>query len=252
MTSENKVAIVTGAARPWGLGRVSALELANRGYNIAVVDIRDDWGAEAVEAISKTGQKAIYVKTDLAKKAAIQAMVDKVVSELGRIDVLCNVAGISPRERLDDIKEETFDAVINVNVRGPLLAIQAVAPVMRKQGGGRIVSVASGSSLQPLKGLAVYSASKAGLTMLSKVLAWELARDNICVTNVAPGSMPTAMGSEQGPDQDDYERGGRGQPFMRGPTTEEVADVLVYAATTSSTALAGQTLHANGGAFMVS
>jgi NAD(P)-dependent dehydrogenase (short-subunit alcohol dehydrogenase family) len=251
MASE-KVAVVTGAARPWGLGRTSAMMLAKKGYDIAVVDVRDDWGNEAVQAIKAVEANALYVKTDLTKKADIEAMVDKVTAEFGRIDVLCNIAGISPRERLDDIKEETFDAIINVNVRGPLFAIQAVAPVMRKQGGGRIVNVSSGSSLQPLKGLAVYSASKAGITMMAKVLAWELSRDNIAITNIAPGSMPTAMGQETGPNQDDYERGSRGQPFMRGPTTEEVADVLVYAATTESTALTGQTLHANGGAFMVS
>src|SRR5579864_5002974 len=107
---ERKVAIVTGAARPWGMGREIALGLARKGHDIAVVDVRDDWGQEAVETIRKeTGQRAVYVKTDIARRSDVQAMVTSVVKELGQIDVLVNNAAIVQTQRIEHLTDELLD-----------------------------------------------------------------------------------------------------------------------------------------------
>ena len=252
MNDENKVAIVTGAGRRWGMGYQIALGLAKKGLDIAVADIRDDWGKESADAIKgETGRRVIFVKTDVSSRASVAAMVAAVAKEYGRIDALVNDAAIAPRATVDEITDEHFDAVMNTNFRGTMLCCQAVLPHMRKQGGGRIVNIASGGALEPLKGIAMYSASKAAVIIFSKILAREVARDNIVVTVVAPGVMHTAMGSESAPTEEEFELRGKHQPFKRPLYPGEVAEVVVYAATNSSHVLTGQTLHANGGGYMV-
>ena len=111
--------------------------------------------------------------------------------------------------------------------------------------------MASGGAVQPLKGQSAYAASKAGVVIFTKILAWEVARDNIIVTCVAPGRMHTAMGSESAPTQENWERLSGGMPFGHPLQPSEVAAVVVYAATIGNPALTGQTLHANAGAYMV-
>jgi NAD(P)-dependent dehydrogenase (short-subunit alcohol dehydrogenase family) len=127
MADGERVAIVTGAARPWGLGRCAAHGLAARGLDIAVVDFRDDWGAEAVSSIKeKHGRNAIYVRTDLRQRGDIHAMVERVLREFGRIDVLVNVAAIALGERVEDLKEETCEQIFRTNFWGTALCCHAV------------------------------------------------------------------------------------------------------------------------------
>jgi 3-oxoacyl-[acyl-carrier protein] reductase len=252
MSDQNKVAIVTGAGRRWGMGWQIATSLAKTGLDIAVADIREDWGKESADSIkAETGRRALFVKTDVSNRASVKAMVAAVVKEFGRIDALVNDAAICPRVMVDDISDEHFDQVINVNLRGTMLTCQAVLAQMRKQGGGRIVNIASGGALQPIRGLSIYSASKAAVISFSKILAQEVARDNIVVTIVAPGVMHTAMGSETAPTQEEFDRQGKHQLFGRPLYPAEVAEVVVYAATHPTHVLTGQTLHANGGGYMV-
>ncbi len=252
MPNESKVAIVTGAARPWGLGRSAALGFARKGLDIVVADIREDWGREAVQAIQReTGRKALFVHTDISKRASVEAMAKRVDQELGRIDVLANVAAIVINERIEQMTEETLERIMGINFKGTVYTCCAVLPIMRRQMSGRIVNVSSGSSVQPLKGLAFYSASKAAVNQFSKVLAWEAARYNVVVSIVAPGRMVTQMGSDTGPAKEEYDAEVRGFPFLRALHPEEVADVIVYAGTSTSHVLTGQVLHADGGTYMV-
>ena len=252
MNEQSKVAIVTGAARPWGLGRSTAMGLARKGMDIVVADVRDDWGQEAVNAIAaETGRRAIYVRTDVSQRDSVAAMVKRATDEFGRIDVLVNTAAIMVRQRLEEMTDETFDRIIAVNLKGTYLTCQAVVPAMREQRSGRIINVASGGALQPLKGTAAYSATKAGVIIFSKIIAWELGRYGIVVLTVAPGNMVTQMGADEGPPEEDFTTEFRHSPFMRRQHPDEVAEVIVYAATSTSPALAGQTLHANNGVYMV-
>jgi 3-oxoacyl-[acyl-carrier protein] reductase len=252
MSGDNKVAIVTGAGRRWGMGWQIASGLAKKGLDIAVADIREDWGKESANSIrEETGRRAVFFKTDVSRRDSVASMVAAVAKEFGRIDALVNDAAISPRVMLDDITDEHYNQVMDINFRGTVLTCQAVVPHMRKQGGGRIVNIASGGALQPIRGLSIYSASKAAVITFSKILAQEVARDNVVVTVVAPGVMHTAMGSESGPSQEEFERSGRHQLFKRPLYPAEVAEVVIYAATHPTHVLTGQTLHANGGGYMV-
>ncbi len=250
--SEQRVGIVTGGGRRWGMGWQIAMGLANKGLDLAIADIREDWGKEAAESIkAETGRRIIFVKTDVSKRDSVQAMAAKVIAEFGRVDVLVNDAAIDPGQPAEEFTDELFDRIMNVNLRGTALCCQAVIAQMRKQNYGRIVNIASGGAIQPVRGLAIYCASKAGVIAYSKVLAREVARDGIVVTVVAPGVMHTAMGSETAPTQEDFERSGRKQLLKRPLYPSEVAEVVVLAATHPSHVLTGQTLHANGGGYMV-
>jgi 3-oxoacyl-[acyl-carrier protein] reductase len=252
MSEPTKVAIVTGGGRRWGMGWQIALGLANTGLDVAIADIREDWGQEAAQAIgAETGRRVTFVKTDVSKRDSARATVARVIQDFGRVDVLVNDAAIDPSQAAEDFTDELFDRIMNINLRGTALCCQAVIPQMRKQNYGRIVNIASGGALQPVKGLAIYCASKAGVIAYSKVLAREVARDGIIVTIVAPGVMHTAMGSETAPTEEDFERSGRRQLLKRPLYPSEVAAVVVLAATHSSHVLTGQTLHANGGGYMV-
>ncbi|HZY58723.1 MAG TPA: SDR family oxidoreductase [Candidatus Binataceae bacterium] len=248
--SEQKVGIVTGAARPWGMGYQIAMGLARKGLDIAVIDVREDWGAQAVADLTReTGRRAIFVKTDITRRADVAAMAERVAGELGRIDALVNNAGIVMNEMVEGMTDEGIDSQINVNLKGTALCCQAVIPYMRKAGGGRVVNIASGGAFEPLRKLAIYSATKAAVIAFSKVMAKEVARDNIVVTVVAPGIMHTNQGAETGPIEGQYDR----FKLLWGRTLDpaEVAEVVVYAATHPTHVLTGQTLHANGGGFMV-
>ena len=250
--AEQKVAIVTGAARPWGIGFSVARGLAENGLDVAIADLREDWGGESAKKISaETGRRAIFVKTDVTSRASVTAAVAQVVKQLGRIDALANVAGIIIPESMEKMTDEGFDKQINVNLRGTALCCQAVIPHMRAVGGGRIVNIASGAAYQPLLNQTIYSATKAGVVALSRVLARELTRDKIVVTVVAPGATGTAMGKEGAPEPGEFERLERHMPWGRVLEPSEIAGVVVYALTNPSHILTGQVLHCYGGAYMV-
>ncbi len=250
--AEQKVGIVTGAARPWGIGFSVARGLAQKGLDVAIADLREDWGKESAQKIAaETGRRAIFVKTDVTSRASVQAMVAQVAKELGRVDALANVAGIIILEPLEKMTDEAFDRQINVNLRGTALTCQAVIPHMRAAGGGRIVNIASGAAYQALLQQCVYAATKAGVVALSRVLARELTRDKIVVTVIAPGATGTAMGKEGAPEPGDFDRLERHMPWGRVLEPSEIADVVVYALTNPSHILTGQVLHCYGGAYMV-
>ncbi|HKD68199.1 MAG TPA: SDR family oxidoreductase [Candidatus Binataceae bacterium] len=250
--AEQKVAIVTGAARPWGIGFSVARGMAQKGLDVAIADLREDWGNESASKIAaETGRRAVFVKTDVTNRASVNAGVERVARELGRVDALANVAGIIITEPLEKMTDDGFDRQINVNLRGTALTCQAVIPYMRKVGGGRIVNIASGAAYQPLLNQTIYSATKAGVVALSRVLARELTRDKIVVTVIAPGATATAMGKEGAPEPQDLERMIRHMPWGRVLEPSEIADVVVYAATNPSHILTGQVLHCYGGAYMV-
>ncbi len=250
--ADQKVAIVTGAARPWGIGFAVARGLAQKGLDVAIADLREDWGTESAQKISaETGRRAIFVQTDVTSRASVNAAVARVAQQLGRIDALANVAGIIITEPLEKMTDEAFDKQINVNLRGTALTCQAVIPHMRAAGGGRIVNIASGAAYQPLLGQTIYSATKAGVVALSRVLARELTRDKIVVTVIAPGATATAMGKEGAPEPQDLQRMIPHMPWGRVLEPSEIADVVIYALTNPCHILTGQVLHCYGGAYMV-
>jgi NAD(P)-dependent dehydrogenase (short-subunit alcohol dehydrogenase family) len=186
----------------------------------------------------------------LRQRGDIHAMVERVLREFGRIDALVNVAAIGLGERVEDMKEETYEQIFRTNFWGTALCCQAVLKQMRSQKSGHIVNIASGGAITPYEGFALYCAAKAAVIQFSKVLALEEVKNGIVVNVVSPGPMHTAMGRESGPTEEDLRQlaASYSMPLGRPCYPEEVAEVIVLAATNSSAVLTGQTLHARGGA----
>jgi NAD(P)-dependent dehydrogenase (short-subunit alcohol dehydrogenase family) len=257
--ADSKVAIVTGAARPWGLGREIAMQLADKGFDVAIADVREEWGAEAAETIVKqTGRHTLYIRTDVSKRAEVTAMVDRVVAELGRVDVLVNDAAIGINKAFEDFTDEDFHRVIGVNLLGAMLCAQAVVKPMKNQRYGRIVNIASSAPFMPPPAkfpVSLYNASKGGVIAFTKSAALELARYNIVVSVVAVGGMATGMGLNRAPKPEELEYSVKNVyqdslPFGRLIEPREMAEVVVDVATARSHVFCGQVIHANGGRIM--
>ena len=164
-----KIAIVTGASR--GLGKAMAIGLAKAGANVVVSDILDT--TETVEEIKKFGREAIGIKTDVSNKAEVETMVKQTVEKFAKIDILVNNAGIFRMSPAEGMKEEDWDKVIAVNLKGEFLCAQAVGKQMIKQKSGKIINIASVAGLQAFSQSSAYNASKAGVILLTKTLAVE-------------------------------------------------------------------------------
>jgi NAD(P)-dependent dehydrogenase (short-subunit alcohol dehydrogenase family) len=259
VANDRKVAIVTGAARPWGLGRAVAVALIERGYDIAIADLRPDWGAEAVTELSRDGASALFVETDISSREQVFAMVAAVEERFGRIDALVNCAAISVPASTEEFDDAIFHRVIDINLLGSMLCTQAVIPAMKGRHYGRVVNIASTAPYLPqlsneLKS-SVYSASKAAVVGWTKAAAVELAAYGIVVNVVAVGGISTAMGSESGPDQKadahQFTVIHHGMlPWGRILELREAADTIAYVADAPNHALLGATIHASGGRVM--
>lgn len=187
----SKTAIVTGGAMGIGLG--IATRLAQAGANVVIADINEEVGSAAVLELEKKGHKAAFIKTDVSNESDVQATTDFAVSTFGTIDILVNNAGIYPQVPMLEMKLDTFEKILAINLKSVFLFTKAVAEVMIKQGkGGKIINITSIDALHPSAvGLAVYDASKHGLWGFTKNTALELAPHNIQVNAIAPGGITT-------------------------------------------------------------
>jgi 3-oxoacyl-[acyl-carrier protein] reductase len=187
-----RVALVTGGSR--GIGRSIAQALASAGAAVAVnYRHRQDDAAATVAEIERAEGRAIAVRADVAVRAQVEAMAERVESELGPIDVLVNNAGIATVRGLDDITEEDFDQTLAVNLKSAFLCTQAVVPGMQKRGWGRIINISSVAARSAGSIGVHYNASKAGLEGLTRGYAARLAADGITVNAIAPGLIGTEM-----------------------------------------------------------
>ena len=233
MDLKDKVVLITGGGT--GLGRVTSLAMAREGAHIAVGYSRSENDAfSTVKELKGLGVNAIAVKADVSDSKAVIAMVEKVMQEFGRIDVLVNKAGFTvfvPYEDLDGMKEEDWDRLMAVNAKGPFLCCKAVAPIMRKQGRGRIVNIGTVSGIRPLGSSIGYSVSKAALTHFSKCLAKALAPE-ITVNLVAPGAMLTRWVPNL--TEEKKQQTIEGSPLKRYSELEDVAAAVLMVAKNDS------------------
>src|SRR4051794_13333581 len=194
---EGAIAIVLGGARGIGEGVVTVL--VREGAFVVVSDVVEDLGSDVAR---RQGGRAEFVKADISRRADMQALAAHVLARRGRIDILCQVAGIYPNHKLEEIPEEEWDRVLAVNLKGPFLAIQACFPAMKRQGKGRIVL--TGSITGPHVSWyehAHYAASKAGLVGLARTAALEGAAHGITCNVIEPGNVETAnLKRERGPE----------------------------------------------------
>lgn len=241
---EGKVAIVTGAAR--GIGRGIAMKLAEAGADVAFTDLAYDDNAKDLEtALKELGVKAKGYASDAGKFDASQEIIDKIVKDFGRIDVLVNNAGITRDTLLMRMSEEQWDAVININLKSVFNLTKAVQRTMLKQKSGSIINISSVVGVSGNAGQANYAASKAGIIGFTKSVAKELGSRNIRCNAIAPGFIETEM-TEKLPEKvvKDWIAT---IPLKRSGKPEDVANVTLFLASDLSDYVSGQVINVCGG-----
>lgn len=241
---KDKVAVVTGGSR--GIGRSVSLALAKQGADVVLFYAGNQQKAEETQAeIEQLGRKALALQVDVSKQEQVTNAFRQVLSTFDRIDVLVNNAGITRDQLAVRIKEDDWDEVVNINLKGAFLCSQAVIRPMMKQRDGRIINISSVVAVAGNPGQANYCASKAGLIGLTKSMAKELAPRNITVNAIAPGFIDTDMTqvlSEKQKQQilNNIPLGQLGKP-------EDVAAAVCFLASDGAKYITGQTLHVDGG-----
>jgi NAD(P)-dependent dehydrogenase (short-subunit alcohol dehydrogenase family) len=188
----NKVALVTGSSS--GIGRAIAVRLAREGATVAVNYSKSQERAqETVKEINSVGGKAIIIKADVTKATEVDIMVTQAVKELGKLNILVNNAGVFIEKPFEDTSEQVWDTIMNVNLKGPYLCSRRCVPELLKQGGGKIINLASIDSFIAEPNATAYCASKAGVVGFTTALAYELAPKRINVNAIAPGQIDTPM-----------------------------------------------------------
>ena len=243
---EGKVALITGAAR--GIGKAIALKFAEEGADIAFTDlVINDVAQETVREIEAQGVKVRAYASNAADFEATQEVVEQIVTEFGRIDVLVNNAGITKDGLVMRMSEQQWDSVIAVNMKSAFNFLHAVVPVMARQKGGSIINMASIAGQTGNPGQVNYSASKAGLIAMAKSVAKEMGPRGIRANAIAPGYVITEM-TEVLPQavKDEFIKL---IPLKRGATVEEVANTALYLASDLSSYVSGQVIAVNGGMY---
>jgi NAD(P)-dependent dehydrogenase (short-subunit alcohol dehydrogenase family) len=245
---EGKVAIVTGSRR--GIGRSIALVLAGAGADLVVCDLitKDSKLNEVAEEIKRLGRHALALKVDVARRADVEKMVQRTVSQFGRIDILVNCAGVwIAGQTLIDCNEDNWDKVINVNLKGTYLCCHAVGKIMVKQKSGNIINLSSQVGLNPSPALGAYSISKAGIIMLTQQLALELANYNIRVNALAPGVVKTDFNKDLWKDNKVAKQIADSIPLGRMAEPDEIASSVLFLASDDSSYITGAVINIDGG-----
>jgi 3-oxoacyl-[acyl-carrier protein] reductase len=241
---DNKIALITGASR--GIGRGIALEFAKHGASVAFTYNSSTEAANALEKeLSSFGVKAKGYQSNAAIFDAAQSLVDDVIKEFGKIDILINNAGITKDNLLMRISEEDFDKVIEVNLKSVFNLTKAVIRPMMKQRSGSIINMSSVVGVKGNAGQTNYAASKAGILGFTKSVALELGSRNIRCNAIAPGFIETEMTDKL--DEKTVQEWRNAIPLKRGGKPEDVANACVFLASEMSAYITGQTMNVDGG-----
>ncbi len=245
--STERIVVVTGGSR--GIGRAICTRLGTSGTTVFFADISDPQTAEeTVKAVAETGGKAYFHQVDVASEAAVADYFKTVLQKAERIDVLVNNAGITRDGLLMRMKEDDWNAVLNVNLKGTFNCTKLAAKTMMKQRYGRIINIASVVGVSGNPGQANYVASKAGVIGLTKAVARELASRNITVNAVAPGYIATDMTRDL---NETAKTAMINQiPLGRIGTPEDIAGVVAFLASPAADYMTGQVIHVSGGMYM--
>jgi 2-hydroxycyclohexanecarboxyl-CoA dehydrogenase len=247
-----KTAIVTGGAR--GIGKGISMALAKQGANVAIADLLLDAAQETADEIRKTGTKALAVKTDIADLTSVKSMVEKVKSEFGQIDILVNNAGWDRMKPFMKTAPDFWDKVININFKGVLNTVYAVAEGMIAQNSGRIINIASDAARVGSMGESVYSGAKGAVLSFSKTLARELARNSVTVNVLCPGPTPTPLLDDMKAEDSFADKVLSSMdkiiPLKRMGKPEDIASAVVFLASDEAGFITGQVLSVSGGLTM--
>lgn len=247
---KNKVAVVTGAGS--GIGKAIALAYAKSGAKVIVADIDEQNGIETAAEINRNGNTAIFIKTDVASAENMEALVNITVEKYNTIDIFVNNAGLEYFTTIEETTEEQWARTMDVDLKGVFLGIKYAIPVMKKQGSGSIINIASVAGLAAWPGLGVYSAAKGGVVLLTKAAAAENGKYGIRINCICPGSINTPLLQEQffGPqgDRDAAEKQLlKHYPLNRLGEPSEIADAAIYLGSNLSSYVTGHTLTVDGG-----
>jgi len=243
---DGKTAIVTGASK--GIGYGIAECLAKAGVNLVLASRNPSDGEKAQKKLSQYGAKVIYIPTDVSKIDSVENMVNKTLKQFGRIDILVNNAGVINRRPLVELTEKDWSYVIDINLKGYFLCGQRVAKQMMKQGGGKIINVASIRSLLAADDRGCYCASKGGIVMLTKAMALEWAPFKINVNAIAPGYFATQMVLNYFANNPEAEQKVvEGIPLGRIGKPSDLDGLVLYLVSSASDYVTGQTIYIDGG-----
>jgi len=242
-----EVAIITGGKR--GIGREIALALAGAGADVAVCTrvVNDGRLETVVEEIKKLGRRSLGIQADTSRKADVDNMVQKVMDQFGRIDILINNAGALIKAGFLEMSEDVWDKHMEVNLKGYYLVSQAVAKRMVKQRKGCIVNIASDLAFKAVPGMAAYCISKAGIVMLTRALAQELGQYGIRVNAIAPGMIRTELSRPNWSDPDYLKFYETITPLGRVGELSDIAGAALLLASNASSYISGSTILVNGG-----
>jgi len=242
---KGKVALITGASR--GIGQAVAIGLAQAGADIAIASRKLPDLEKVAEQVRKTGRKCLPVAAHVARVEEINNLVGQVMAEYGKIDILVNNAATNPTmASAMDVDERAWDAIMNLNLRGLFFLSQAVARLMKEKGGGKIINVSSIAGISPDL-LPVYSISKAGVIMATKVMAQQWAQYNIRVNVVAPGLTKTRFSEALWNNPDILKMAMSRTPMARVADPEEMVGAVIYLASDASSYVTGQVIAIDGG-----
>jgi len=244
----DKVALVTGASR--GIGRAIAIGLAEAGCDVVLASRKlPDLEAVARE-ISALGRRALPVSVNLRRVEEIGTLIDRAVAGFGRIDILVNNAAANPvYGSILDMDERGWEATTTLNLRGYFFVSQAAARLMKEQGGGKIINVASLSGIRPDVGLGVYSICKAGVLMMTQAFAQELGPFNIRVNSITPGTVKTSFSESVWSNPELLRKTEEYISIRHVADPEEIAGAAVFLASEASSYMTGQTVVLDGGRF---
>jgi len=242
---KGKNALITGASR--GIGRVLALGMAQAGADVAIASRKLPDLEKVAEEIRKTGRKCIAIPAHVGRIEEINNLVKRVVDEFGKIDILVNNAATNPTMvPAIEVDDRAWDSIMNLNLKGLFFLSQAVAKIMKEKGGGKIINIASIAGISP-DILPVYSISKAGVIMATKVMAQQWAQYNIRANVVAPGMTKTGFSQPLWGNPDILKAVTSRNPMGRIADPEEMVGAVIYLASDASSYVTGQVLAVDGG-----
>jgi NAD(P)-dependent dehydrogenase (short-subunit alcohol dehydrogenase family) len=226
MRLEGKVAIVTGGSM--GIGEAYTKGMAREGARVVIADINEEVGQNLVQLINKEGGSALFIKTDVSKKADVDALIEKTVAKYGKLDILVNNAAILETAPVEETTEEMWDKMLAVNVKGIFFCSQAAAKVMVKQKSGKIINVSSIAAVGAQPGLLVYSSTKGAVLTMSRVFALELCTSNIQVNSILPGTTDTGMAKQAMENPEWTRQVIQGIPMGRLGKTDDLLGALLF------------------------
>jgi NAD(P)-dependent dehydrogenase (short-subunit alcohol dehydrogenase family) len=246
---DGRVAIVTASAGSGG-GQATLRRFAEEGAKVAVVDAHEKRTKEVAEDMKAKGYEAIGIPCDVTKWNQVKEMVDKIMEDFGRVDILVNNAGINKLAPLHEVDDETWDLVMNVNLRGTFYCSKAAIPIMRKQKYGRIVNISSAIAwIGSNAGEVPYTSAKAAIIGFTRSLALENVKEGITVNCIMPGLIPNPFLRRIYPEEE-LKKMEEAVPIGKGGEPRDIANATLFLSSDEAKYMTGCTLCVSGGMFM--